>query len=1172
MSQSGFGEPSSQKLHPFFTKDSSSGQVSSQPFPVEARESATETRDGSLPTNKQKSDYAQCEHVGNTESLQPRHADDVSIMAGLVQPLHNPETGPMELFQNPNSTKRHAIPTATGFSNHAPVAAVTTSKLVSRPSSERRYPESNGSSGQKVLKFNAKTGTLGSPPKTKQKSKPSLLVCIRYGRDEASRTDVGEKITQILNGTLQLPKTPRKSRSTRKQIKSTGNSSNQSSSTSKSTHPFFTGKSKPRSSTPSHADPVTKSPPRKNSVFMSTPVSPRRQRNPFLSASSSKMPQFGIKSGGTKVPGSKYPMWPPKSMSHVQPEDYLPLAVKSQGQEALDGYRKSKGQVTTVGASESVLRVVMEHLDIGALRRSLPQDDDSFVPAPPELRIPQRHFESGRKLQQRLRPQLSITSPWALSGKEDISQDELAGPAPPVAHSAISRHYLSLSTHLSAYDRSTCESIAWSQKYAPVSAVQVLQNGKDALHIKQWLEAMKVQSVETSNGDSTGKSKTEAAPKKKRKKNKEDDFIVDTDNEESELEEISENDEKEAGSVPIFGKSKKSVVRSGNVRSKELGRLKNTIIISGPHGCGKTAAVYAIAKELDFEIFEINSSSRRCGKDILEKVGDMTRNHLVQQHRAQPHSLPSPAGNQLSNETPGKEPSKSGTQGTMTAFFKTKPEQKQPKISSTNTSTSQTRKGTSLTKAQKQSLILIEEADILYDEDKQFWATLIGMMSQSRRPFVVTCNDESLVPLQSLNLHGIFRFAPVPSPLAVDLCLLIAGNEGHALGRSAVEGLYRSRNHDLRATITDLNFWCQIGVGDRRGGFDWFYSRWPKGCDLDQRGDVVRVVSEDTYQYGMGWVGRDAISSECDGLDRELEALQQSWDCWQVDMGDWCQSAEMGTLAKDMWIAAASCGKQSIALEAFDNFHQTQSDADLLAGGIFATSLQEPVDPTVPDLAVSARDDFIVGRTLLDAEAVSHHTAYSKTISLALKSEARRQLDSDSQKVRLFPDGPRLRSVDESRVLTKLDALFSSHSRDMTRMDIAYAFDPIAVAPKTQPTSYLDPSVFDRTMRLIVTDVAPWVRGIVAFEHQLMQERLKLGIFLGEGGTRKRMRNTRSAYSALEGGERKSTRKERYFGDALDTSLVMRTGGHLWQDMVAESMQGSQQCAESPREEMDMGS
>lgn len=854
-------------------------------------------------------------------------------------------------------------------------------------------------------------------------------------------------------------------------------------------------------------------------------------------------------------------------MSHIRGDDYVPLCATNHVIQS-GGYKKSKGHVTTIGPSESVLAIVVDRIDIEGLRRSLPQDNDSFTPAPAELRIPQKRCESGRQLQHRIRPQLTNTSPLALAGVEDTSVDELAGPAPAIAHPAITRHYKSLESRLSAYDKSTCESSSWNQKYAPVSAAQVLQKGKDALLIKVWLEAMKVQSVETGSGDAAGdkgRQKAETVPKKKRKKNKVDDFIVDTDEEGSELEEISENEEDEnSGSEQPL----KTVVRSGGIMSKQPGRLKNTVVISGPHGCGKTTAVYAIAKELDFEIFEINSSSRRSGKDVLEKVGDMTRNHLVQQHRAQQSSadgVPNDVGAE----------SKSGKQGIMTAFFKAKvaPEKKEKPKQTTSTQAKQ--KPTP--RGQKQSLILIEEADILYEEDKQFWAVLMGMMNQSRRPFVITCNDESLVPLLSLNIHGIFRFSPAPVPLAVDLCLLIAANEGHSLRRSAVESLYQARNNDLRATLSDLNFWCQIGVGDRRGGFDWFYTRWPKGCDLDDRGDVVRVLSENTFQNGMGWMGRDVMVSECDRYDREVEAMQQSWNFWQLDLGDWSQSMDLGPLATATWESARTSEDRYMALEVFDQFYEAMSDADLCSAGSYSTLLQEAIDPSLPALPSNARDDFIMGRALLEADGYAHPTVPSKAISMALKSQARARLCFRSEQMRQSADSLGLRSIDESTTVSMLDASFRSSPRSVTRMDIAYAFDPIAVPPKALPTSYLDPSVFDRTLRLIVLDVAPWVRGIVAFEHQLMQERLKLNNILTEGGTRKRMRNTRSAYSALEGGERRSTRKEQYFGDCLSTGLVMRTGGKSWHESVAENMRGSmveeesaasQQAPTWPTEEM----
>ncbi|MBE3049262.1 hypothetical protein IMZ48_43535, partial [Candidatus Bathyarchaeota archaeon] len=84
------------------------------------------------------------------------------------------------------------------------------------------------------------------------------------------------------------------------------------------------------------------------------------------------------------------------------------------------------------------------------------------------------------------------------------------------------------------------------------------------------------------------------------------------------------------------------------------------------------------------------------------------------------------------------------------------------------------------------------------------------------------------------------------------------------------------------------------------------------------------------------------------------------------------------------------------------------------------------------------------------------------------------------------------------------------------RADMSLAFDPLAASDKPSSPGHLDPSVFDRTMSLVVLDVAPFVRGIVAANEQRRRETVRAGGLVSEGGTGKR-RRTRAALSAGEG-------------------------------------------------------
>lgn len=85
---------------------------------------------------------------------------------------------------------------------------------------------------------------------------------------------------------------------------------------------------------------------------------------------------------------------------------------------------------------------------------------------------------------------------------------------------------------------------------------------------------------------------------------------------------------------------------------------------------------------------------------------------------------------------------------------------------------------------------------------------------------------------------------------------------------------------------------------------------------------------------------------------------------------------------------------------------------------------------------------------------------------------------------------------------------------------------------------------------VLAYDIAPYVRSIASYDLEL--ERQRDEVFSSQG---KKTRTTRAARAAAEGGDKASTRRERWFTGNLDLQAVLATGNN-WPQWLRDDDDG----------------
>ncbi|KAF9259519.1 P-loop containing nucleoside triphosphate hydrolase protein [Marasmius fiardii PR-910] len=409
----------------------------------------------------------------------------------------------------------------------------------------------------------------------------------------------------------------------------------------------------------------------------------------------------------------------------------------------------------------------------------------------------------------------------------------------------------------------------WTDKWRPRRADHVLYNENHTLYLRDWLSALELQLDSpplleghitniTRKGTNKGKAKAvsrkdakrqrvvravDKASRKKRKvdSDEDDDWIVSDHYVEEDIwSDGSEQTEREDGDTTEQGRRIRrrvsDVEAEATAQSRPIprhtfnDRLTNTILLSGPCGSGKTAAVYACADELGWEVFEVYPGiGRRNGANLDNLVGDVGKNHLVRKthgmHRDKEHESPikSHFARDKRREKHGEvdEGAEEGAQIVDNRYRSPSTDfgfmEQPPNILQVGEMEASRKLHV------RQSLILLEEVDILYHDDTNFWPAVIGLIKECKRPVVLTCNDISLVPTADLPLQDIRQFEPCPVPVATSFLQALCCAEGYIADKNLLSTLCASNSDyhantdefrlDLRRAIQNLQLCCPHSEG-----------------------------------------------------------------------------------------------------------------------------------------------------------------------------------------------------------------------------------------------------------------------------------------------------------------------------------------------------------------------
>ncbi|RDX75060.1 ATPase family AAA domain-containing protein 5, partial [Mucuna pruriens] len=261
----------------------------------------------------------------------------------------------------------------------------------------------------------------------------------------------------------------------------------------------------------------------------------------------------------------------------------------------------------------------------------------------------------------------------------------------------------------------------------------------------------------------------------------------------------------------------------------EKDSLQNVLLISGPIGSGKSAAVYACAQEQGFDILELNASDCRNGTVVRQYLGDtlfcslgfkrLSKNTASSQMKTTKlPQAPALLSGKATDEV---------NDGVVEMITISDDEAHSPSGSSRKLLS----KNNVVACDKVQKLILVEDVDILFPEDRGCIAAIQQIAETARGPIILTTNSDNPGLPDNFDMLHVSFVLPSPKEL---LCHLytVCLTEGVNIHPLLLEKFIHSCDGDIRKSIMHLQFWFQSKRFQKDGKAQTGYGSLPFDLEL----------------------------------------------------------------------------------------------------------------------------------------------------------------------------------------------------------------------------------------------------------------------------------------------------------------------------------------------------